>query len=101
MRRELARARQPLEVVEAAQVQTEQLSREAARPVERQIEAVEPEDLYRPVRLGDKVRLRSLNTQGVVTSLGTDEAEVQVGVLPRAGTLERIAGGGCRAGARR
>jgi hypothetical protein len=33
------------------------------------------------IRLGDKVRLRSLNMQGVVTSLGEEEAEVQVGAL--------------------
>ena len=35
----------------------------------------------RAIRLGDKVVLRSLNARGVVTSLGEEEAEVQVGVL--------------------
>jgi DNA mismatch repair protein MutS2 len=43
------------------------------------------------VRLGDKVRLRSLNMQGVITSLGEEEAEVQVGnlrVRARASDLE-------------
>jgi len=35
----------------------------------------------RAIRLGDRVRLHSLNTQGVVTSLGEEEAEVSVGVL--------------------
>ena len=33
------------------------------------------------LKLGDKVRLHSLNTQGIVTALGEEEAEVQVGVL--------------------
>jgi DNA mismatch repair protein MutS2 len=37
--------------------------------------------VHRAIRLGDKVRLHSLNTQGVVTSLGEEEAEVSVGVL--------------------
>jgi DNA mismatch repair protein MutS2 len=35
----------------------------------------------RAIRLGDKVRLHSLNTQGVVTSLSEEDAEVSVGVL--------------------
>ena len=34
-----------------------------------------------PIRLGSKVQLRTLGTEGVVTALSEDEAEVQVGVL--------------------
>lgn len=37
--------------------------------------------MRRLIRLWDKVRLHSLNTQGVVTSLSEEEAEVSVGVL--------------------
>jgi len=35
----------------------------------------------RAIRLGDKVRLRALGTQGVITALTEEEAELQVGVL--------------------
>jgi DNA mismatch repair protein MutS2 len=57
------------------------LDEEYEEPVERR--PIEAEDIIldRPVRLGDKVRLRSLNTKGVVTSLGEHEVEIQVGTL--------------------
>jgi DNA mismatch repair protein MutS2 len=35
----------------------------------------------RPIRLGDKVRLRTLGKEGVVTALSKEEAEIQVGNL--------------------
>ena len=34
-----------------------------------------------PIQLGSKVQLRTLGTEGVVTALSEDEAEVPVGVL--------------------
>jgi DNA mismatch repair protein MutS2 len=48
-------------------------------------------------KAGDKVRLRSLNMQGVIISLGEEEAEVAIGALrirSRLGDLERPAGSG-------
>lgn len=82
-RRALARAHQPLDVLESIEDQTETLEEEISEPVERQTpDTVRAESvLQRPVRLGDKVHLRTLNTQGVVTSLGEEEAEVRVGNL--------------------
>jgi DNA mismatch repair protein MutS2 len=81
LRKSLARARQPLEAVESVQERLDTLQEDISQPIERHY----PPSLGRPVpraiRLGDKVVLRSLNTQGVVTSLGEEEAEVQVGVL--------------------
>ncbi|MCU0489744.1 MAG: Smr/MutS family protein, partial [Anaerolineales bacterium] len=50
----------------------------------------------RAIRLGDKVRLRTLGSQGVVTALSQDEAEVQLGVLrvrARLAELELASGG--------
>ena len=35
----------------------------------------------RPIRLGDKVLLRTLGKEGVVTSLGEDQAEIMIGNL--------------------
>jgi DNA mismatch repair protein MutS2 len=57
------------------------------KPVERQPVADLP--LSRAIRLGDKVFLKTFNVQGVVSSLGEEEAEVQVGMLRiRAGLSE-------------
>jgi DNA mismatch repair protein MutS2 len=80
-RQALARARQPLEVVEMVEEQLETLEEVYEKPVERRQPTVRDAVLRREVRLGDKVKLRTLGTQGVVTSLGEEEAEVQVGSL--------------------
>jgi DNA mismatch repair protein MutS2 len=81
LRRALAKARQPLDALEAVEKSVSVLEQDYEEPVER-TPLEEEEIIYdRPVRLGDKVRLRSLNTKGVVTSLGEEELEVQVGSL--------------------
>ncbi len=79
-RRALARARQPLEALQAVEEQVEVLEEKVEKPVER-LQPAAPYPQTRAIRLGDRVHLRTLNTQGVVTSLGEGEAEVQVGVL--------------------
>ncbi len=81
LRSALAQARQPLEAIDAVEKQVADLERDYEEPIERL--PLEDEDIIfdRPIRLGDKVKLRSLNTQGVVTSLGEEELEVQVGAL--------------------
>lgn len=83
VRKELARARQPLEALQAAEAKAAEIEDEVEQPVERiELAAqVQQPERRRSLRLGDKVRLRSLNAQGVVTALGEEEAEVQVGVL--------------------
>ena len=80
-RKALARARQPLDVLEAVEEQVEILQETVEAPVERQQAKIPGQPVRRAIRLGDKVRLRTLNTQGVVTSLGEEEAELQVGAL--------------------
>ena len=81
LRRAMSRARQPLEAIEEIEDQVDALEETFEEPVERL--PLEADDLYidRPLRLGDRVRLRSLNTKGVVTSLGEEEVEIQVGAL--------------------
>jgi DNA mismatch repair protein MutS2 len=81
VRRQLARTRQPLEAIEDAEEKLEQLQDEVVVPVERRIPDAAISPVRRTIRLGDRVRLHSLNTQGVVTSLSEEEAEVSVGVL--------------------
>jgi DNA mismatch repair protein MutS2 len=81
LRRQLARARQPLEVVDEVEKAVETLEEEVSEPVVRE----EPEKPVRkpqgPLRLGEKVHLRSLGQDGVVRAMGEDEIEVQVGRL--------------------
>jgi DNA mismatch repair protein MutS2 len=67
-----------LEILEEA---VEKLEEKAEKPVRRRVPKLGAEPLQRPVRLGDHVRLRTLNTQGVVTAMGEEEAEVRVGML--------------------
>ncbi|MCX7976632.1 MAG: Smr/MutS family protein, partial [Bellilinea sp.] len=76
LRRELQRARQPLDALRPLQERLEELQSEAEKPVVRTV--IEP---ARPLRLGDKVRLRSLQMEGVITALGQSEIEVQMGNL--------------------
>ncbi len=76
LRRELQRARQPLEALKPLQERLEELQSEAEKPLVRSV--IEP---ARPLRLGDKVRLRSLQMDGVITALGQSEIEVQMGNL--------------------
>ena len=81
IRRQMTRARQPLDVIENLEETVEKLEEKADKPIRRRAPKLGAEPLQRPVRLGDHVRLRTLNTQGVVTSLGEEEAEVRVGML--------------------
>lgn len=81
VRRELARSRQPLQVLESAETQIEALEEKLEQPVERRVVQVAGTPQWRPLRLGDKVRLHGLNTQGIVTAIAEDEVEIQVGML--------------------
>lgn len=78
VRRKLAQARQPLEALQAIDEQISELEEQATQPIYRRRVDVVPRQ---PLRLGSKVRLRSLDREGVVTSLGEENAEVQIGSL--------------------
>jgi DNA mismatch repair protein MutS2 len=79
LKRRLALAGQPLEAVTTLDQELEALEAEVDAPVER----TQPDTpvAAAPVRLGDSVYLRTIDAEGVVTSLGEDQAEVQVGRL--------------------
>ena len=79
LRRELQRHRQPLEALQEIEEQVEELEAEVEKPVERR--QVDVKAVEGPIQLGAKVQLRSLGTEGIVTALSAEEAEVQVGVL--------------------
>jgi DNA mismatch repair protein MutS2 len=78
LRRELTRARQPLDALKAVQEQVEEIEETVRQPTERQDEhRVEA----RLLKTGEKVRLRSLGMEGVVTSVSESDVEVQMGSL--------------------
>ena len=87
VRRSLARARQPAEAIQPLEEQVRAIEDkieqpvERRQPIERRLAPLNDPLLRRAIRLGDKVHLRTLNAQGVVTALGEEEAEVQMGVL--------------------
>ena len=89
VRRGLARARQPLESIRQVQEQVEVLAQAVQQPVEAgDLLPVNRE----PLRLGEKVRLRSLKMEGEITGLGDSDIEVQVGALrirARLGDVDR------------
>ncbi|MBN2148628.1 MAG: endonuclease MutS2 [Anaerolineales bacterium] len=80
-RRLLARARQPLEVLQAVEEKAAEIQEIVEEPVARQVAEIGGQPLRRAIQLGDKVHLRTLNMQGVVTAIGEEEAEVQFGAL--------------------
>jgi DNA mismatch repair protein MutS2 len=89
VRKQLARARQPVEALKTVQDQVDTLLEKSGRPVERRAPELSSP---RPLKLGDKVRVRSLQMDGVVSAMGESEIEVQLGnlrVRARVGDIQR------------
>lgn len=80
VRKSLARSRQPVEALETVEEKVEKIEALVDKPVERVMVEVAPPE-RRGLRLGDKVRLRTLGTQGVVTAISDADVEVSIGVL--------------------
>jgi DNA mismatch repair protein MutS2 len=78
VRRQLAQARQPVEALKSVQEKVEDLQEKIEKPVERK--SAEGAG-RRPLRLGDKVRVRTLQMEGVVSAIGESDIEVQLGNL--------------------
>jgi DNA mismatch repair protein MutS2 len=81
LRRQLAKARQPLEVVDEVEEIVEELEEKVAEPVVRKESKKPVRKPKGPLRLGEKVHLRSIDQDGVVTAIGEEELEVQIGML--------------------
>ena len=78
VKRELTRLRQPTEALNTIEERVENFEADILQPEA----AVRPEVLIpldRPIKPGDRVRLRTLETKGVLISLDEEGAEVQVG----------------------
>ncbi len=90
LRRQMARARQPLDALKSLQEQVAEVSTAVQKPVERRSFQ---EGVSRPLRLGDKVRVRSIKMEGVITAMSESDFEVQVGnlrVRARQNDLQRV-----------
>ncbi|MBN1967074.1 MAG: endonuclease MutS2, partial [Anaerolineae bacterium] len=83
LRRRLQAAAQPLDVIQQAEEALKGVEDEIenGRPVGTVTEPPVPVDADRPLRLGDLVWVHTLNTQGEITELSQDEAEVLIGRL--------------------
>ncbi len=81
LRSQLARARQPLDVVDEMEETMEELEEEVAEPVVREAPRQPVRKVSGPLRLGEKVHLRSIDQDGVVTAINEEEVEVQIGML--------------------
>ena len=87
MRRRLEAAGQLLEGLDAVEDDLETLAEDLEEAIVQP--EPDPETLHRPLRLGDRVYLRTLGAEGVITDLGKSKVEVQIGRLRvRAGLNE-------------
>lgn len=88
LRRQMERSRQPVEELSSLDQKIDELKDALPEPAIRrsQPEAEKP----KPLKPGDKVWLRSLKMQGVLTSLGEEEVEVNLGALRVRARLDDI-----------
>ena len=83
LKNQLRNARQPLEAIKAVEEKVEAMEQKAEAPVERRqtMDDRPSSVVHRPLSLGERVRVGTLNAEGVVTALGESDAEVQIGSL--------------------
>jgi DNA mismatch repair protein MutS2 len=75
---ELKKAHQPLDALQTIEEKIEVIEEQVQRPVKRNMPSERMSGVIKP---GDKVVLRTLGTEGVISSIDGDEAEVQAGPL--------------------
>ncbi len=80
IRKELHHARQPIEALKPLLDRLETVEERIEKPVERKTTAKSGKRVLVP-KLGEKVKVRSLNMEGVITSIGENDLEIQVGSL--------------------
>jgi len=84
LKSQLKKAKQPLEAIKAIEEKIEKIEEKVEQPVERR-QTVDhgpsSSAVHRQWSLGERVTVRSLNAEGLVTALGESDAEVQIGTL--------------------
>ncbi len=79
LKEQMKKARQPLDAIKAVEEQMEILEEKVQQPTARQ--AVPKQVSPGTLKLGERVFLRTIKAEGVITSLSESDAEVQVGAL--------------------
>ncbi|MEW6404530.1 MAG: MutS2/Smr-associated SH3 domain-containing protein, partial [Chloroflexota bacterium] len=86
LKAQLRKAHQPLDAIKALEEKVEKIEEKVESPVERRINSAS-RTLQSSVisdqvfKLGEKVTVVSIGSEGVITALGTNDAEVQIGSL--------------------
>jgi DNA mismatch repair protein MutS2 len=91
LKRTLARAAQPVGAFKEVEEKLEEAEARHALPIAPLAPSKTGNGKSRPIRLGDTVKLKTLNSIGVVTALTTVEAEVQVGRMRVRAKLDELA----------
>ncbi len=84
LKAEMKKLRQPVDALQKLEEKVQAVETQATAPVERRPQTTDFQPspgIHRPWSLGEKVLLRTLGSEGVITSLSESEAEVQVGPL--------------------
>jgi len=81
LKKQLKQARQPLEALKKVEEMVEKMEEEVEAPVAPTKTKVPSSLINLPLKPGEKVVLRTLNAEGVITALGEEDAEIQVGSL--------------------
>jgi len=89
LRDELKKAHLPLEALQSIEEKVEVVEEQVMKPVKRKIPEGKPVGGLKP---GSRVVLRSLGTEGVISSIDGDEAEVQAGALRLRVRLDELKG---------
>jgi len=84
---ELKKARQPLEALQAIEEKIELVEEQVQQPVKRKTQNSKPAGA---LKTGDRVVLRQLGTEGILSSIDGEEAEVQAGSLRLRVRLEEL-----------
>jgi DNA mismatch repair protein MutS2 len=93
LKKELKQARQPLDAVKALAEKADELQEKLQTPPAKSATDAGSRSAVRglsSLAVGEKVILRRLGTEGVVTALGEDEAEIQAGPLRMRVPLEEL-----------
>ena len=84
LKSQLKKAKQPLEALKLLEEKVEAIEEKIEAPVERRQTRDNRQSssmVNRPLSLGERVTVTTLNTEGIVTALGESDAEVQIGSL--------------------
>src|SRR5262245_34834455 len=84
LKSQLKKARQPLEALKTIEEKIEAIEQKVEAPVERRQtmdDGPSSSVVHRPLSLGERVTVSTLNAEGIVTALGESDAEVQIGSL--------------------